>query len=184
MNENWKYLKLKEVATVIDPHPSHRAPKAVETGIAFAGIGDIDEFGNIDYKKARIVSPEILEEQKSSYDLNEDSIGYGRVGTVGKIIYFGKQERDFTLSPTMAIINPNFRIVPEFLKAYLPTYDFWSQVNARITGSTRPSVGIQQMREMLVPFPDRRIQEFIGYTWRIITRKIEINTSINNNLAA
>ena len=135
MNENWKYLKLKEVATVIDPHPSHRAPKAVETGIAFAGIGDIDEFGNIEYKKARIVSPEILEEQKSSYDLNEDSIGYGRVGTVGKIIYFGKQERDFTLSPTMAIINPNVRIVPEFLKAYLPTYDFWSQVNAKIINS-------------------------------------------------
>lgn len=184
MNKNWKYIKLKEVAEVIDPHPSHRAPKAVEKGVAFAGIGDIDEFGNIKNSKARVVAPHVLEEQKAAYNLDYNTIGYGRVGTVGKIIYFGNQDRNFALSPTMAVINPKNNIVPDFLKAYLPTFDFWSQVNAKMTGSTRPSVGIQQMREMLVPFPDANIQKKIGDIWKKLTTKIEVNLQINNNLAA
>ena len=182
MNKKWKYVKLKEVADVLDPHPSHRAPKVVKNGVAFAGIGDIDEFGNVDYGKARVVSSAVLDEQKASYNLDNNSIGYGRVGTVGKIIYFGDHERNFTLSPTMAIINPKNCILPEFLKAYLPTYDFFSQINAKMTGSTRPSVGIKQIREMLVPVPDEAIQRFIGGIWRILTDRIKINNKINRNL--
>ncbi len=182
MNENWNYVKLKEVADVLDPHPSHRAPRAVDEGVPFAGIGDISEFGVVDNSKARIVSPEILEEQKEAYCLDNNSIGYGRVGTVGKVIYFGKQHRDFTLSPTMAVINPKSNIVPEFLKAYLPTQDFYVQVNAKMTGTTRPSVGIQQMREMLVPLPDINIQRFIGSTWKSLTDKIWNNLCIIENL--
>jgi len=36
---------LGDVAHIIDPHPSHRAPEAVSDGIPFAGIGDVSEAG-------------------------------------------------------------------------------------------------------------------------------------------
>lgn len=182
MRSEWKEVKLKDVCEIIDPHPSHRAPKIVENGIAFAGIGDIDEYGNIDYIKSRKVSPDILEEQKQTYDINNNTIAYGRVGTVGKITYFGNQKRDFTLSPTMAIINPKSNINPYFLKAYLPTNQFWSQVYGKMTGSTRPSIGIQQLRELTIPIPSVEEQKYIGSIWKIMHNKIELNNKINENL--
>ncbi len=38
--EDWEVRKLEEIADVIDPHPSHRAPPEVTNGIPFVGIGD------------------------------------------------------------------------------------------------------------------------------------------------
>lgn len=43
----WEQRKLEDISSVIDPHPSHRAPVEVESGIPFIGIGDVDEAGNI-----------------------------------------------------------------------------------------------------------------------------------------
>ena len=34
---NWDEKELGEVSDVIDPHPSHRAPKIVQNGFPFAG---------------------------------------------------------------------------------------------------------------------------------------------------
>jgi type I restriction enzyme S subunit len=57
----WEVNRLADVADVIDPHPSHRAPDEVTNGVPFVGIGDLDEAGNIVGKKVRLVSPIVLD---------------------------------------------------------------------------------------------------------------------------
>lgn len=62
--DGWDLIPLEYFADVIDPHPSHRAPKEVEHGFPFAGIGDIDESGNIAISKARKIDEEFVDKQE------------------------------------------------------------------------------------------------------------------------
>lgn len=143
-------IRLEFLADVIDPHPSHRAPKSILNGFPFAGIGDISENGEINIDKARSVEFEIIEEHEKNYVINDFSIGYGRVGTVGKVVKLRPRTKfKYELSPTLAVINPKIETVnPRFLFFYLTSTKFFNEVSKLMTGSTRQSIGIQLLRKL------------------------------------
>jgi type I restriction enzyme, S subunit len=170
---DWTVKKLREIADVIDPHPSHRAPKITSNGFPFAGIGDIDFDGTINVKKSRKISEEFVKQQEQSYEINDYSIGYGRVGTVGKIVRLRKQKFRYAISPTLAIINPNENIDNIFLNYAIRTSSFSNQVNAKMTGSTRPALGIQELRKIIVVCPTINEQKIIGKNLDDLTSKIQ-----------
>ena len=152
--EGWEVKSIDYYANVIDPHPSHRAPLEVIDGYPFAGIGDIDEFGNIDINKARVIDEEFVLKQERDYTINDYSIGYGRVGTVGKVVKLRKQPFRFALSPTMAIINPKNNSLPSFVYFTVTNPTFLQWVNKYTSGSTRPAIGIQHLRTIPVIKPN------------------------------
>jgi type I restriction enzyme S subunit len=47
---DWEVQILGEIADIIDPHPSHRAPPENNNGIPFVGIGDILTDGKVNYQ--------------------------------------------------------------------------------------------------------------------------------------
>lgn len=182
---NWTVGTLDQYAEVIDPHPSHRAPSEVSDGYPFLGIGDLDYYGNATFDKARHVGLEIIEEHEHNYKITETSIGYAKMGnTIGKVVSFPSRQGKtrFAVSPALSVINPNDQINPYHLRAVVESNAFWGQVNGKITGSTRPSIGIQQLRKILIPLPPEAIQERIGEIWKAIYDKISVNTNINDNL--
>ncbi|WP_294188843.1 restriction endonuclease subunit S [uncultured Clostridium sp.] len=180
---DWSLIELGKVADVLDPHPSHRAPKATKGGFPFAGIGDIDEYGNIDVNKARIVSEKIIEDHINSYKIDENSIGYGRVGTVGKVVKLKDRRRyKYALAPTLAVINPNQNIEPKFLYALLRSNVFFNQVSKYMTGSTRPSIGIQVLRKINIPYPSLIEQKKIANIITALDEKIQLNVEMHNTL--
>ena len=69
--KNWELKKVSDIADVIDPHPSHRAPSIDLNGIPFIGIGDIEENGNILLSKVRKVSAEIFDEHNKRYKISK-----------------------------------------------------------------------------------------------------------------
>ena len=170
---DWEVTELENVADVIDPHPSHRAPQIVENGFPFAGIGDIAEDGTIDVLSSRKIGEEFVKQQEKSYTIDEFSIGYGRVGTVGKIVQLRTQTFRYALSPTLAVINPKNSIDKKFLNSVLYSRQFSNQVFARITGTTRPTLGIQQLRKLLIMIPPIDEQKSIGKSLSDLTRKIQ-----------
>src|SRR5690606_15844989 len=76
--DGWGVKKLEDIADVIDPHPSHRAPPAIQNGIPFVGIGDLNENGDLIGTKIRTVAPTVFNEHQARYDLNEELVGLGR----------------------------------------------------------------------------------------------------------
>ena len=97
----WEVKPLSEVAEVIDPHPSHRAPDAVENGVPFIGIGDISDSGLVDFKNVRIVPLHIYNEHSARYTIENGDFAYGRVASVGKIIDLSNNVGNrYTYSPT------------------------------------------------------------------------------------
>ena len=183
-NEKVFYASLGEYADVIDPHPSHRAPEEVADGYPFLGIGDIDYFGTAAFDKVRHVDVSVIEDHEKSYIIDDKTIGYAKMGnTIGKIVSFpDRSKHRYAISPALSIINPKPNINPWYLRAVVESYEFWGHVNGKITGSTRPSIGIQQLRNVPIPIFPNEIQNIIGEIWKVIYDKISLNMKINENL--
>ncbi|MEQ9354869.1 restriction endonuclease subunit S [Coleofasciculus chthonoplastes] len=165
------YISLGDVAHIIDPHPSHRAPEEVKEGIPFAGIGDISETGNLIHGRGRTVPKRILSEHSLRYQLSGNTIGFGRVATIGKVIDFQEGIRDLVLSPTMAVIEPH-TIDRDYLLAVLGSQKVKKTIDKWLTGSTRSSLGIELLRDIPVPDLPRRKQEKIGRVYRTLSNAI------------
>lgn len=178
----WRQRELQEIASVIDPHPSHRAPEEQREGFPFAGIGDIDEMGNINRAKARVVGEESVNEQERFYEITEHSNGIGRVGTVGKVVRLRSQSFRFALSPTLAIVNPLKPYYAGVCFLLLRSPGFQSKVLSNMTGSTRPAIGIQILRKIstLLPPEDAReiYEQFESFVGNLVAKGDVINTEI------
>ncbi len=157
----WDVLQLENVADVIDPHPSHRAPPKETDGYPFAGIGDISEDGTINVEKARTIGEKFVIQQEKSYEINDMTIGYGRVASVGKVMRLRKQRFRYAISPTLAVINPNDKINHDFLFYILQSNFFFKQVLESTTGSTRMALGIMKLRKIMVVVPPIILQQKI-----------------------
>lgn len=154
---DWELVEIGAVAKVIDPHPSHRAPEAVEYGIPFVGIGDIDEEGNINRRSARIVDERVFEEHKQRYDLSKSLIGIGRVASLGKVIRLRNDIGEYAISPTMAVIDFE-SIDPMFAYYYMRSSEFQNQFTSSSNGSTRQSVGMHYIRNLIIRKPSTEEQ--------------------------
>lgn len=158
---DWNVVSLSSVADVIDPHPSHRAPNEDSSGIPFAGIGDLDEYGTLLESKVRRVPEEVFDEHTNRYQLTSNTIGFGRVASIGKIVDFKGFNRKVTISPTMAIVEPK-GVEKKFLVNSLKSQDTADQISLLLTGSTRSSLGIALLRDLLVPYPPLPEQQKIA----------------------
>lgn len=151
---DWIRPALGDIADVIDPHPSHRAPPEVEGGIPFVGIGDLTTSGEVIFSSARKVCPTVLVEHRARYLVAPGDIAYGRVATVGKVMRFGCVDEPFAISPTMALIKPN-NVSASYLAHYLQSKE-WDDASAKLlTGTTRSSLGIQLLRKIRITCPRR-----------------------------
>lgn len=159
--KDWIRVSLAQVTEVIDPHPSHRAPDEEEAGVPFAGIGDLNEQGELVTDSVRRVSSSVLNEHASRYTLSGSSIGFGRVASIGKVIDFPESISGVAISPTMAVIEPK-SIDPKYLVHSLRSDFVREQIDRLLTGTTRSSLGIELLRGLCIPMPPNGEPEKIG----------------------
>ena len=176
--EEWEIKKLDQISDVIDPYPSHRAPKETQTGVPYLGIGDLDENGNI-LKISRYVDEKIFEEQRKFFKLDPNDIAIGRVASIGKVIKL-KYDTRFTISPTLSIIKSKNE--SNYLIQILKSYRFQRQLHYYTTGSTRSSVGIQIIRKLLVFLPPLQEQQKIASILSNIDIQIQSLTQYKEKL--
>lgn len=149
--EDWDLYNLDEIADVIDPHPSHRAPPIDRDGIPFLGIGDFSTDGKIINNNPRLVNISVFKEHRERYQLEDNLIGLGRVASIGKVIRLNANEK-YSISPTLGIIRGTS--VSNDLIFYLLSSRFVSlQFNRILSGSTRSSVGMNVLREVKIALP-------------------------------
>jgi type I restriction enzyme S subunit len=159
--KGWEVKRLGEIADIIDPHPSHRAPKEQLNGIPFIGIGDVNEQGKLNYDKCRKVSEDIFDEHSRRYNLSEKLLAVGRVASIGKVVRIQGGIGKYTISPTLAVIKPR-EIDIDFLYYLLSSTNVQNQFDKIKNGSTRNSVGMIVFRDLDIDFPDQTEQLSIG----------------------
>lgn len=144
-------IPMREVATMIDPQPSHRTPPEVIGGIPYIGVGDIDyQNKRIRFDLARKVSPDVLEEHKSRYTLYPGDFIMGKIGTIGKP-YQIQLPQDYTLSANVILIQPNIeKILPEFLFWQFSSPWVTQQLSAGAVATSQAAFGIKKSRELKI----------------------------------
>jgi type I restriction enzyme S subunit len=187
-NPEWETKRIGELCDVIDPHPSHRAPEEKQDGIFFLGIGDLSEDGQIIGSKARRVSPDIFLEHQQYYQITGNTIGFCRVASVGKVIEFKeKYPEAITISPTLAIIEPR-DIEKKFLAYCLRSRGISEQVASLSSGSTRESLGIKILRDLIIPIPplpeQKKIAENLSGIDNLVRSLTEHNQKLETTKAA
>jgi type I restriction enzyme, S subunit len=149
---DWEVQVLGEIAEIIDPHPSHRAPPESHNGIPFVGIGDISTDGKINYQTSRIVSEMIFEQHNKRYSLENGLIGIGRVASIGKVVRLLSNVGKFVVSPTIAVIKPQ-KVEIDLLFYCLTSKEVKGQFDRISNGSTRQSVGMNVLRDIQLFLP-------------------------------
>jgi len=170
--KDWEVRQLNEVAAVIDPHPSHRAPPEVGTGIPFVGIGDVKETGELDLTSVRRVGSDVFFKHSKHYQISDNTIGFGRVASVGKVVDFRKFAFEVTISPTLAIIEPG-NVQKKYLVNILRSDTVGEQISFLQSGSTRLSLGIELLRTLRIPMPPFPQQQKIASILTAVDEVIE-----------
>ena len=170
--EAWEEAKLGDIGRVIDPHPTHRAPPEYPGGIPFVGIGDISEYGVLDLSTVRRVNPSVYQDHAKIYIIEKGDFAYGRVASIGKVIMFNDTSQKFVLSPTMALIKLNSGVCKDFVRFAMQEDGLTRRIKGSASGSTRQSMGITKLREVIIPFPPLEEQRKIAFVLSTLDQEI------------
>lgn len=96
-------------------------------------------------------------------------------GSDGRLVYAGFLIK-FSIDPE--------KINPKYVKYYCQSSQYYDWVNSYNTGSTRGNINAQTYSNMPIPLLPRLQQDKLVEILSVIDEKIEINTAINDNLAA
>lgn len=159
------------VATMIDPQPSHRTPPVHQGGIPYIGIGDIDYKNySIIFSEARKVNPNLLDEHKQRYSIDDGDFIMGKIGTIGKPFKLPLPQ-NYTLSANVILIKPHIKIInPDFLFWQFSSDWVTTQLMSGATATSQPAFGIKKARLLRIKICDYDAQ-------------IEIVNSINSKMS-
>lgn len=166
--KKWQKQRLSEIAEIVDPHPSHRTPPFSKNGIPYIGLTECDyNMYRINFKKARMVSKEILEEHIKRYTIDEGDFIIGKIGTIGKPFWIPK-ERSYVLSANTLLIKPKTSAVcPAYLFDVFQTTYMKHIIELGMKSTSQPAFGIQKAREIAIPLPPMELQKqyshFVNY---------------------
>ena len=155
-------VDMEKIATMLDPHPSHRTPPEVEGGIPYIGIGDIDYDAKIiNFNIARKVSAQIAKEHFERYTLQKGDFVMGKIGTIGKPFKLPLPQ-NYTLSANVILIQPNSEFVlPEFLFWQFTSPYITQQLMKGATATSQPAFGIKKARKLQIKICDIMMQNKI-----------------------
>ncbi|WP_330149827.1 restriction endonuclease subunit S [Shewanella xiamenensis] len=161
-DRSWTDITLQEVAHILDPHPSHRTPKAVEGGVPYIGIGDLKEDGTIDFENARKVSLEVLKEHNERYTLKNGDFVFGKIGTLGKatVLPLGV---NYTLSANVILIQPKETAIAKYIQYFLSSPSTMDEIAKQANSTSQAAFGIKKMRAFRCSLPTKEEQTEIVY---------------------
>ncbi|POX29238.1 restriction endonuclease subunit S [Serratia marcescens] len=137
--------------------------------------------GVIDTDIARIKASDL--ERLSRYQVKKGDIIYSRRGDVEKCALISERENGWLCGTGCILIRlGNSDISPEFLHAYLshPLVRAWIVRHA--IGATMPNLNTTILSELPVLVPTKKIRKCIKENWTSLTKKILINSEINQTL--
>lgn len=181
--KHWEVKRLEDLVNVIDPQPDHRAPAISEgEGYPYIGIRDVNYDGTLNFESARKVELSAIEKQENSFRIQDGDILFCKVGTLGEPKIIKPRER-FALSATLVLIKTRVLYSNVFIRYSLDSNFTNTQINYFGSGSTRPALGIKQIRKFLLPVPPLSEQKAIADYLDTKTAQIDqIIQTINTQL--
>lgn len=134
------------------------------------------------YEKVRYLTQETYETWFRAHPMPGDILFVNK-GTPGRVCLV-PDPVDFCIAQDMiALRADDEKIYNKYLFAVLRSREIQQQIYNTNVGDVIPHFKKQFMDQLLIPVPDRRIQEIIGNLYYELSYKTELNKKINKNLA-
>lgn len=133
------------------------------------------------YEKVRYLTQETYETWFRAHPMPGDILFVNK-GTPGKVCMV-PDPVDFCIAQDMiALRADDKKIYNKYLFAVLRSREIQQQIYNTNVGDVIPHFKKQFMDQLLIPVPDRKIQEKIGNLYYQLSYKVELNKKINENL--
>ena len=133
------------------------------------------------YEKVRYLTQETYETWFRAHPMPGDILFVNK-GTPGRVCLV-PDPVDFCIAQDMiALRADDEKIYNKYLFAVLRSREIQQQIYNTNVGDVIPHFKKQFMDQLLIPIPDRRIQEIIGNLYYELSYKTELNKKINKNL--
>ena len=133
------------------------------------------------YEKVRYLSDETYRTWFRSHPIPGDILFVNK-GTPGRVCMV-PDPIDFCIAQDMiALRSDDSKIYNKYLFTVLRSHEIQQQIYNTNVGDVIPHFKKQFMDQLLIPVPDRKVQEAIGDLYYSLSYKVEHNKKINDNL--
>ncbi|WP_405350443.1 restriction endonuclease subunit S [Nonlabens sp. Asnod3-H03] len=151
---------------------THFTPTYTENGVPFLRVTDV-QTNKIDFEKIKYVSKVEHNELIKRCHPERGDILYSKNGTIGipKLVDW---DWEFSIFVSLALIKPKKEIIQsEYLLQLLPEEIIWKQIRQRAKQGTVTNLHLEEIREFLIPLPNKIEQQAICKRGMIIKNKIQ-----------
>lgn len=182
MQSKWKTTSLEELGVqLIDC--DHKTPKAVEGGVPYIGIPQMDN-GRINFEaKPRLISEKDFITWTRKANPKYGDVILSRRCNSGETVYVPKGAK-FALGQNLVLLRPNGeRLHPEYLRWVVQGTEWWNEVAKYLNpGAIFESLKCRDIPKFKIPEPPKRHQIKISEVLSSISEKIELNQQTNQTL--
>ena len=133
------------------------------------------------YEKIRYLSEETYQTWFRAHPIPGDILFVNK-GTPGRVCLVSDPV-DFCIAQDMIALRADeSKIYPKYLFAVLRSREIQQQIYNTNVGDVIPHFKKQFLNQLLIPIPERSIQESIGDLYYVLSLKAERNKKINDNL--
>lgn len=186
--ESWEVKPLKEVTEIVTDYVANGSFASLAKNVKYKDEPDeavlirLVDYNN-EFNGNFVFIDSHAYEFLSKSKLFGGEIIISNVGAnVGTVFRCPKLKYKMSLAPNSVMVK--FKENDDFYFHWLRGHNGQSMLKSIVTGSAQPKFNKTNLREMLVPVPPIEVQAKIANILNTIDDKIEINKSINKNLAA
>ena len=176
---DWRPKQLGEVASIIDPNPSHRYPNEVAEGVPIASTENFAGEDDFDLSSATLVPWFVLRQQHARCSYTDQDVIFARKGRIGFARRYGIDNKVF--SHTIVVIKPRGGTDNSFLLWLVRSRLFFSGIRKRMNSNSGvPTLGVDFLGRVPVPQPSLAEQKRIAMTLddtqsRLIAESLELS---------
>ena len=174
--------RLLECCDVISDGDHLPPPKSAE-GIPFITISNITKQNLIDFKDTMFVPEAYYDNLSENKKARKGNILYSVVGSFGKPVLINNNNK-FVFQRHIAILKTNKTVNNKYIYYAMLNPLFYKKMDKLAIGCSQRTITLDILRNVKIQLPELHIQDVVSTLLSNIDKKINLNSAINDNLAA
>ena len=182
--KEYKILKLKDCISQLNTGLNPRQNFSLGNGsLRYITAKNLNKFGNIDFTKCDFIDEKAKDIIHKRSDIQIGDILFSSRAPVGHCHLIQNEPDYYDIGESIFSIrvNPNI-VLPEYMCLYLSSDYFVKSASNHTTGSVIQEIRIANLMNMDIIIPKKDVQKKISNIIIAISKKIENNDKIKNNL--
>lgn len=174
--KEWTVENFGTCVEVIDPNPSHRYPPETENGYPICSTENFAGEDGFDFEKSKLVPDWVFKSQNNRCRFKATDVVFARKGKIGLARRYGYEEKVF--SHTVVTMKPLSNSLDANWLLWL-CRSAWLLMGIEVkmnTNSGVPTLGVEFIKTISVPFPLVAEQQLINQHLEVISKKIQTVT--------